>query len=156
MAQLTGYAQAFDGNTSSVDSTALHTVGTRALDTDGNEYVYALGVASTAAGSWVSFDEAYATTLLAANAVGRVGIAMAAIVADEYGWYQVYGKNIIASTDTVADNKALYIDATAGRADDAGVAGDAIFGAWTRSTDTSNVATVELSYPFVTDGHYLV
>ena len=46
MAQLTGMAQAFDGDTSSVDSTALHTVGTRAFDASGNEYIYMLGVAS--------------------------------------------------------------------------------------------------------------
>lgn len=155
MAYLTGVPQVADVNTSNVDTVAHHPLGTRMRDADGNEYIYLLGVASTAAGSWVSYDEVYATTLLAANAVGRVAIAMAAIVASSYGWYQIYGKNTTAATDTVAADKALYIDGTAGRADDAGVAGDAIFGAWSRSADTSNVATVELNYPFVTDGHYL-
>lgn len=151
MAVLTGPTQLFGADTSIVSTTLVHPLGTRARDADGNEYVYLTGVASTAAGSWVSFDEDNITLLLTANAVGRVGIAMAAIVASSYGWYQIYGKNTIAVTDTVAADKQLYIDGTAGRADDAVVSGDMIVGAISRSADTSNVATVELCYPFVTD-----
>lgn len=148
-AQLTGRTQIFSGDTSVVDTYTRHAVGTRTFDEAGNEYIYLLGVALTAAGSWVSYDEDGATILLTANAVGRVGIAMAAIIADKYGWYQIYGKNEIAKTDTTATDKQLYIDATDGRADDADSAGDAIIGAISRSADTSNVATVELNYPFV-------
>ncbi len=152
MAILTGYAGAFDGDTSTIDTSAQHVVGTRALDRDGNEYMYMRGVASGAAGVWVSFDEDHVTTLLAANAVGRVGIMMATLDATtDFGWFQIYGKNTIASTDTVAADAQLYIDGTAGRADDADVAGDAIIGAISRSSDTSNVATVEINYPFVCD-----
>lgn len=156
MADLTTRTGVFSGDTSVVDSSLKHQLGTRAFDTDGNEYIYLTGVDSTAAGNWVSFDEAHATTLLTAGAVGRVGIAMAAIDStSEYGWYQIYGKNTVAKTDTVAADKALYIDATAGRADDAGVTGDWICGAWSRSADTSNVATVELNYPAVYNDAYL-
>jgi len=155
MSNLTGYPQGFEADTSTVDSSAKQVLGTRAFDKDGNEFIYLKGVASTAAGSWVSFDEAHVTTLLAADAVGRVAIAMAATIADTYGWYQIYGKNTIAKTDTVAADKALYIDATAGRADDAAVAGDWIAGAISRSADTSNVATVELNYPSVCNSGYL-
>jgi hypothetical protein len=155
MASLKGYPQTFAGDTSQIDSSALHPVGTRAVDGNGNEYVYALGVGSTVAGSWVSFDEALATTLLVANAVGRVGVAMAAIVANKYGWYQIYGKNTIALADDVADNKPLYIDNNTGQVDDAGVAGDLVFGAISRSEDTTGMITVELSYPYVCDGAYL-
>lgn len=155
MGNLTGRAQIFHGPTTQVDDSAQVELGTRAFDEDGNEWIYLKGVATVSQGSWVSFDEAYATTLLAANAVGRVAIADAAVVANKYGWFQIYGKNIYAKTDTVAADKALYIDGTAGRADDAGVAGDAIFGAWSRTADTANVATVELNYPFVMDGAYL-
>lgn len=149
MANLSAKPALFDGDTSDVHTTLQHPLGTRACDTDGNEYIYLQGVASTAAGSWVSFDENHETTLLAANAVGRVAIAMAAIVASSYGWYQIYGKNEIAATDTIAADAALYIDGTAGRADDAAVSGDKINGAVSRSADTSNVATVELNYPYV-------
>ena len=69
----------------------------------------------------------------------------------EYGWAQIYGPNTVAKTDTVAADKALYIDGTTGRADDADVAGDAIHGAFSMTADTSNVATVYLTYPFVSD-----
>lgn len=155
MAQLTGYPQAFEANTDTVDDSPTIEVGSRARDTDGNEYIYLEGVASTGEGSWVSFDENGETALLTADAVGRVAIAMAAIVADKYGWFQVYGKNTVAKTDTVAADKPVYIDGTDGRVDDASVAGDLVFGAYTRSSDDSNVATVEINYPFVADGAYL-
>lgn len=135
-----------------VHTSAQFPVGTRMAGADGNEYVYLKGVADTTAGSWVSWNAVAGTTaLLAGNAVGQVGIAMAAIVADRWGWYQIYGINTQAKTDTVAANKQLYIDGTAGRADDANVAGDLIVGALSITADTSNVATVRLIYPHVTD-----
>lgn len=152
MANLTGGAQTFHGDTSVVDSSQQVTLGTRARDEQGNEYIYLKGVGSTTAGSWVTFDEDYATALLTGNAVGPVAIAMAAVDAtSEFGWYQVFGVNTIAKTDTVAADAQLYIDGTDGRADDADVAGDAIIGAISRTADTSNVATVWISYPYVCD-----
>ncbi len=137
---------------SQVDAEQKQRLGRRIRDAANKEYIYLKGVTSTAAGSWVSFDENHATALLAANAVGRVGIAMAAIDAStKYGWYQIYGVNTIASTDTVAADKALFIDGTSGRADDAVVTGDLIVGAKSEAADSSNVCTVSLNYPFVTD-----
>lgn len=128
------------------------TLGERFTDpTTGKEYIFLAGVASTAAGSWVTFDEAFATTLLAANAVGPVAIASAATVASTKGWYQIYGVNTVAATDTIAADVALFIDGTAGRADDAVVTGDLIVGASSMTADTANVATVFLSYPYVTN-----
>jgi hypothetical protein len=97
-------------------------------------------------------DEAFAPTLLAANAIGPVAISMVANTsATNYSWYQVYGTNLIAKTDTVAADKQLYIDGTAGRADDAVVTGDMILGASTNDADATNVCSVRISYPFVTD-----
>lgn len=152
MANLTGSPVVFHSDTSTVDTSQQVPLGTRGYDTSGNEYIYLQGVASTAAGNWVIFDENYATTLLAANGVGPVAIAMAAISATtKYGWYQIFGKNTIAKTDTVAADKALYIDGTAGRADDAGVAGDIIVGAYSMAADVSNVTTVSINYPHVSD-----
>lgn len=150
MANLTGPAQSFSGDTSIVDSSQQVALGTRAWDSSGNEYIYLKGVGSTAAGSWVTFDENYATALLTADAVGPVAIAMAAIDStSEFGWYQRYGVNTIAATDTIAADAQLFIDGTDGRADDADVAGDAIIGAVSRTADTSNVATVWIQYPVV-------
>lgn len=129
----------------------MHNLGDRYQDQAGKEYIYLQGVASNAAGKWVKFDEAHLCALLAADQVGPVGISMSAFVASEFGWAQVLGVNTIASTDTVAADVALYIDGTAGRADDAVVAGDLIFGAVSGTADTTNVATVILNYPFVTN-----
>lgn len=152
MAALTSYPGAVVGDTSAVHSSALNPLGTRAFDKDGNEYIYLLGVASVAAGSWVSFDEAHVTTLLAANAKGRVAVAMAAVVADKYGWFQVYGKHIAAlALAGFADNGLIYSTSTAGSVDDAVVTGDLVVGAIGRSALGSGVITVELNYPFATD-----
>jgi len=148
--ELTGRTQIFSGNTASVDSTLKHPLGTRAFDANGNEFIYLTGVASTTAGDWVVFDEAHLTTRTVANVKGRVGIAMAAIVADKYGWYQIYGINESAHgvSGSIDDNDKLWVCATAGSVDDTDVATDIIVGALARSADTSGVFTAELSYPF--------
>jgi hypothetical protein len=152
MASLTGYTQSFESDTTTVDTAVQHKLGTRAVDVDGNEYIYLEGVASTAAGLSVTYDEEYATALLAANAVGPVAIAMAATVADTYGWYGVKGSFTAASANDVADNKTLYITATAGKVDDADVAGDAIMGMWSRAAVTGAVdLAVQIDYPKVHD-----
>jgi hypothetical protein len=126
-------------------------LGETYTDGKGRKYIFLSGVAGTAAGSWVTFDENYQTTLLSANAVGPVAVAKAPIVASNKGWYQIYGVCTNAVTDTVAADKALYIDGTPGRADDAVVTGDLIVGACSLTADTANVATVMLNFPFVTD-----
>ena len=149
MAELTSRTQIFSGNTSVVDTVLNHPLGTRANDVDGNEYVYLQGVVSTVAGSWVAFDEAHLTTLTVANAKGRIGVAMAAIVASRYGWYQIYGKNTIAlGSAAIADNAKLWVTSTAGQVDDTDVAVDLIDGAICRSTlAAAGAFTVELNYP---------
>jgi hypothetical protein len=152
MAELTGPQQTFSGDTTSVDSTQRHPVGTRAWDVNGNEYVYVAGVASCVAGSWLTLDEDCQATLAVANGKGRVAVAMAALVASTWGWAQVYGKNTIAKALTgFADNGNIFLSATAGSVDDADVAGDAVIGAMGRSALASGVITVELNYPFVHD-----
>ncbi len=134
-----------------VHDSALHTLGSKTRR-NGKEYIYLTGVASTAAGSWVSFDEEHLTSLLVADAVGRVGIAMAATVASTYGWYQIYGKSTTAKVlASFADNGLIYSTATAGSVDDAVVTGDLVVGAIGRSAISGGVATVELNYPFATN-----
>ncbi len=149
MANLTGYTGIFAGDTSIIDTTLKHPLGTRAKDTDGNEYIYLTGIGSTAAGSWATFDEAYLTTLTVANALGPVGVAMAAIVASSYGWYQIFGKNTIALTSaTVADNAKVWVTSTAGAVDDTDVAVDLVDGAIFRGSRTNaGAVTVQLNYP---------
>jgi len=150
MAELTGRTQIFSGDTAIVDSTLKHVLGTRAFDVAGNEYIYLTGVANTVVGDWVTFDEAHLTLLAVADAQGRVGVAMAAITADEYGWYQIYGKNTIALALTgFADNGFVYLTSTAGSVDDAAVTTDKVVGAFGRSAVGSGMITVELNYPAV-------
>lgn len=151
MAQLTQRPLIAHADTTTVDDSAVVPVGTRMIDTDNNEYIYLKGVASTEANSWVTYDEAYATTLLAANGKGAVAIAMAATVADKYGWYQIYGSATGKVATGFADNGLVYATSTGGTVDDAVVTGDLVVGAIGRSAISSGTATMQLSYPFITD-----
>ena len=153
MAELTGRTQIFSGNTASVDTILGQPLGTRAMDKDGNEYIYLQGVASTADGSWVAFDEAHLTTLLTTNVIGRVAVAQAAIVASRYGWYQIYGYDSGAkaiSGGACAADVCLYTTSTAGSVDDVKTATEGIFGATSRVAESgsSGVIGVELNYPY--------
>jgi hypothetical protein len=139
-----------------VDSTRKYRLGTRIKDSAGNEFIYLKGVTSTAQGSWVSFDEVHVTTLLAANAVGRVAVAQAAVDAStKYGWYCIYGKTSAKVLASFADNGKIFSTSTAGSVDDAVVTGDLVVGAIGRSAvdggSSTGQAYVELSYPFATD-----
>ena len=153
MAELQGWPEIFSGKTSDIDTSAVNTPGTIARDSAGNVYIYMQGVASLdATHNVVSYDENYVPSLIAAGAKGRVAVAMAVLnsATATFGWYQIFGKNTITGSDAVADNGVPYIDATAGRIDDAAVTGDCIQGMMIRSTDaSSNVCTTELNYPFV-------
>ena len=150
--QLYSPTPAFGGDTDNVDTELQNELGTRAFDKDGNEYVYLTGVGSTVAGAWVTFDEAYLTTLIAANAVGPVAIAMAATIASTYGWYLVKGSTAVAkSGDTIVDNAPLFIDGAGVVSDDL-VAGDLVIGAVARSARSgAGSFTAQISYPVVTD-----
>jgi hypothetical protein len=141
-------------NFTAIDTTAVVPIGTVACDASqpDNEFIYLTGVASTAIGSVVTYDELFITTLIAANAIGPVAVAMAATVASTFGWYQIRGKNVVVSCDAgVVDNSKVYIDGTSGRVDDTVVAGDQVSNAVFRSTDTSNICTLQMQYPYVND-----
>lgn len=161
MPNLTGYAQAFDGVSTKVYDSATEAlpfaVGTKALDASGNEYTFVKGVASVAIGSVCTFDETYTLSLIAANAVGNVGVAVSAIdAATKYGFVMTSGSaNVSADTD-VADNKPAYISGS-GTVNDASVAGDAVFSMIFRGARTgAGLVLASFNNPFVTDGVYLV
>ncbi len=120
------------------------------------QFIYAQGVASTAEGSWVTINEDdWTTALLAANAIGRVGVAMAANVASSYGWYQIGGKAIGKALTGYVDNALVYATATAGSIDDAVVSGDRVKnakGASAVGTPSSGFAEFEINNPFMDDG----
>jgi len=140
-------------------TTQKHPLGTivRAKDpTYGEgEFIYLSGVASTAVGSWVTVHEdGFTTTLLAANDIGRVAVAMSANVASQYGWYQISGKAVGKALTGYADNGLVYATATAGSIDDAVVAGDRVkkaIGASAVGTPSTGLAEFEIDRPFMDD-----
>ena len=120
------------------------------------EFIYLQGVASTAVGSWVTFNADDGTTaLLAANAIGPVAIAMSANTsATSYGWYQIYGKAVGKALTGFADDGNVYATSTAGSIDDAVVAGDRVKnakGASAVGTPSTGLAEFEIQYPFMDD-----
>ena len=153
MSKLTGYLQLFDGDTSSVDSSAVHTVGSRAFDTEGNEYVYLKGVASTTANMVVSYDESYLSTLAIADTVGLVAVAQAATIADTWGWYMISGVATLIANAAISADKALCVTASAGWVDDAAVAGDLIHGVIGRTSASAqeDEITAQIAYPYCDD-----
>src|SRR6185436_7277303 len=106
-ALITGGSQAAVGYPGDVDTVARNVLGTRArgVDTTGNtaEYIYLQGVASTIAGSVVTFDNAGLTTLIVADASGPVAVATGITVASTYGWYMIQGTILV---DVVANSAA--------------------------------------------------
>jgi hypothetical protein len=118
------------------------------------EFIYLLGVASTAVGDFVTYaPDDFATTRTVANIKGPVAVAMAATVASKYGWYQIQGKAIVKA-GTVADDASVYVTATPGTVDDAIVAGDRIKNARFASADgtpSAGLAECEIARPFADD-----
>ena len=141
------------------ETTQQHPLGTRVRaehETYGvGEFIYLLGVASTAVASWVLYSEDdFSTSLLAADDIGQVAIAMSANVADQYGWYQISGKAVGKVATGFADNGNVYATATAGTVDDAVVAGDRVKrakGASAIDTPSTGLAEMEIQYPFMDD-----
>ena len=136
-----------------------HPLGTTVTaydDTYGHgEFIYLKGVANTVLGSWVTMHEDdWTTTLLAANDIGQVGIAMSINVESSYGWYQIKGKAVGKALAAYADNGLVYATATAGSIDDAVVAGDRVkkaIGASAVDTPSTGLAEFEIDRPFMDD-----
>lgn len=139
-----------------VYDTAINALGTIAVTTDGKEYIFLAGVASTVAGAWVTYDEDFATLALdtdvAASLVGQVAIASAAVVANKYGWYQIGGANAVAlaiSGGGAADNGKVFATSTAFTIDDVAVNGAQVHGAIIRTAEAAGVVEVQLNRPFI-------
>lgn len=140
-------------------TTKNHPLGTRIRAVDETygegEFIYLAGAANTAVGTWVTYNQDdNSTTLLAANAIGPVGVAMSANVASQYGWYQIFGKAIGKALTAYADNGLVYATSTAGSIDDAVVAGDRVknaLGASAVGTPSTGLAEFEIQYPIMDD-----
>lgn len=132
-------------------------VGAMVRATDGSEWIYLKGAASTVKGSWVTFDEAGATTLLAANAIGPVAVAGAAIVANKFGYYCRRAPLGVSArlAANCADNAKIGREGADGDAGDGRAAGDEIYNAITRGSTAGAAAltTVQIFDPFVDDAN---
>lgn len=84
-------------------------LGTIARATDSTygqgEFIYLVGVASTAVGSLVTYNATTYQTALAAVGTNKpqpIAVAMSANVASSYGWYQISGMCVCKKTCTVS------------------------------------------------------
>lgn len=142
----------------STSTTAQHPLGTIVRCRDSGttaygegEFIYCKGVASVVEKDWCVIPSDNFTAVRAvANSNGPVGVAMAAITASYYGWFQITGKALGKCLTQFADNGYVFLTATAGSVDDASVAGDWISGAVGASTAVVGDlhAEFELSRPF--------
>ena len=141
------------GDIDTVYSRTAIQLGTRIKDNDGNEFIFLQGVASTEQWDWVTYDELYQTTRLVVSATGPVAIAQGAILADKYGWFQVFGVGSAHVVQNTADNSTLGFETTSGRVGDGYASGDQIFFAVCRSatenSSTDEHSTVQVIYPWV-------
>lgn len=120
----------------------------------GGEFIYLVGLASTAVGDAVVYDEAYLTTRAVTTSYGPLAIAMSANVASKYGWYQISGL-AIANAATVVADKPVSTTATPGQLDDLTTASQAVMGARWMSADgtpSAGKAQVMLARPNASGG----
>lgn len=141
------------GNPGDVHASALNPVGMLAMDDLGRWHVYLGGAAGVdAEGYAVTYDEAGAVTLIAANAVGPVAISEVAVLATFYSWYGVFGPFNTKCVANVADNAKLNRETTDGLLGDSAVAGDVLTGAVSRAATTAAATIVcQFCFPSVND-----
>lgn len=140
------------------ETSAKHPLGTIVRGRDptygSGEFIYCKGVALCAAKDWcfVNMDDGTVTRALA-DGIGPLGIAMAALTASYYGWFQISGKALGACKTLFADNGAVFLTSSTGKVDDASVAGDFVSAAKGASTTavSSGYAEFEISRPFTDD-----
>jgi hypothetical protein len=147
------------GALTDADATAKVKPGSRYVDESGNEYVYALGCSSCAAGSVVVLDlettgNTPTTALIDATTAlygaPPVAIALAAVDDSSYGWFQVYGVAEGSVLTLDAADAIQYTSGTAGSLDDTASLQVAIHGLRlvdTNSGGTTVNATFFLTYP---------
>lgn len=133
--------------------TKYHELGTLIRATDvtygEGEFVYLLGVASTAQGDLVTYNSKTGATIRAVAAgtgsQGPVAVAMSACDAStKYGWYQVSGSTPVNAATAAADTD-VYLTATAGQVDDLVNVADRVTGASFKAATSAGFATVQFS-----------
>lgn len=144
-------------------TTKNHDLGTIITARDPNygagEFIYLLGVASTVAGSVVTYGgvsggfPTYQTTLApaTANLAVPVAVAASANVGGQYGWYQISGMAVCATNGTLAAGPAPVYLAGSGQLSSTAVAGKQMVNAinvTATGTPATGFAVVEIDRPF--------
>lgn len=119
----------------------------------GGEFIYLKGVAGTVAGSLVSYDQVNHSTTLGPGAVANSGrplaVAMAANVANQWGWYQISGAATVQKDGTaLTAGGAVGAGAAAGQVG-ANSAGKQVVGAIALNAAAAGATTavLQLSRP---------
>lgn len=137
----------------SVDDEAAVPLGTTAQDELGNTYIYLQGIGSTAVGLAVTWNlSTYVTALGGTTTVGPIAFATAAVLANQFGWYLIYGRGAAVSASAVDIGDLLQL-AASGTVDDTTTSGDLIYNCWCCTTRGDGGAIeVFVQYPFATQG----
>lgn len=118
------------------------------------EFIYLKGVANTVVGSMVDYDPYLGTTTLspATDGIGPVAVAMSANVANQYGWYCIFGVVPVKAPNAMTPGANVYsLAATPGSVDDAQVDGEQILNAkvtTTTGTPSTGLALININRPF--------
>lgn len=136
------------------ETTQFHPLGTvvKAADPTYGEgtFIYLKGVASTAVGDVVTYDQYNGTTTRAVAATrGPLAVAMSANVASQYGWYQVVGVAVV-SVATIDPGDTLSVTATPGQLDDITTAAQGVIGLkaiTANGTPSAGLALCQLNWP---------
>jgi hypothetical protein len=120
------------------------------------EFVYVKGVSSGAAGLCATYDpKTGVTALTGARSKGLLCVFVSALSSNTtYGWAQVRGDADVQVAGSVVAGATVYLTGTAGKLDDAVVAGDIVYGAnfgTADGTPAANHALVALAYPSCSD-----
>lgn len=156
-----GHGGMTQGNLTDIDTVQRNPLGYRVFDDNGNEYIYCAGVASVTAGAWCFYNSAtaqagFTVALPTANtaASGLLCVALAAVVASNWGWFQIYGLTPATTqiaTDASADGKTLSNGASGanGRFVTGPTTTKNVFNAVCVGASASNAGTAFISYPFM-------
>lgn len=147
-----------------VDSSPAFKLGTYGAQSGSNDKIYVYGQARgavTGAGyvcvAQTGFDFALLTTLESAPGTSGhgsiVGVAMAAMADNEYGWFQVAGKGTVRTLASAAKGTRLNTTATGGALDDDGGVGSRaingiVLGTATDAAEANN-SDAYLTFPTV-------
>ena len=120
-------------------------VGTRATDYNGKEYVFVQANSAVTAFDMVhvpsdTFIVASLTTALSAASEG-LAVAQYALASGDYGWVQIYGACKLKTLGSCAKAVKLYSTTTAGNLDDATASNYEVFGVSILSTNPSATAS---------------